>query len=72
MELLSYLWRQSIMSLEGWSTNPDLGKVPCITKRESWQCPNMKYRSNDTDMSGETYECKVCGKREYIDYDDIR
>lgn len=60
------------MAIEGWPVNPELGKIPCTTDRESWQCPNMKYRADDNDMRGETYDCAVCGKRAYIDYDDIR
>lgn len=37
-----------------------------------WECPNMKALKSDRDMSGDNYECKVCGRRTWIDYDEIR
>ena len=60
------------MSLPEWPANPELGKVPCTTPRESWQCPNMKEVANDTSMTHEHYECGVCGKRIALDYDEMR
>jgi hypothetical protein len=59
------------MSLPGWESNPNI-VPPCKTDRESWQCPNMKGVEGDTDMSGEHYECKVCGRTEFLDYDEMR
>jgi hypothetical protein len=44
----------------------------CKTARESWRCPNMKPRDDDRDMSGEHYECKVCGRTMFLDYDEMR
>jgi len=46
--------------------------IPCTTDRQSWSCPNMKDVEGDTDMSGEHYECKVCGRRMFLDYDEMR
>ena len=36
------------------------------------ECPNMKEVDGDTDMSFEHYECKECGLRDYLDYDEMR
>lgn len=33
-------------------------------------CPNMKETGGG--MSGEQYNCDVCGERFYLDYDDMR
>lgn len=35
-------------------------------------CPNMKSRENDTSMSYEHYDCKVCGGHIALDYDEMR
>lgn len=35
-------------------------------------CPNMKGVDGDTDMSGDNYECKVCGQRVWLDYEDMK
>ncbi len=34
-------------------------------------CPNLKERE-DNDMSGERYDCTICGASYYLDYDEIR
>jgi len=36
------------------------------------QCPNMQPKENDTDMNYEHYECKVCGKTDYLDYEEMK
>jgi hypothetical protein len=35
-------------------------------------CPNMQPSENDTSMTREHYDCKVCGRHRSIDYDEIR
>jgi hypothetical protein len=60
------------MALVAWDEDKSLGKKPCETERQSWQCPNMKPRENDNDMSGEHYECKVCHRHVFLDYDEMR
>ena len=60
------------MSLSTWDEDKTLGTKPCATARESWKCPNMKPVENDTSMTHEHYECKVCGKRVALDYDEMR
>ena len=60
------------MALENWPVDPSLGKEPCKTQRESWQCPNMKGRENDRDMSGDNYDCKVCGRHIWLDYEEMK
>lgn len=37
-----------------------------------WECPNMKEREGDRSMEYEHYECKVCGERTKLDYDEMR
>jgi hypothetical protein len=37
-----------------------------------WKCPNRKPVGDDTDMQMEHYECKECGKRDYLDYEEMR
>jgi hypothetical protein len=36
------------------------------------ECPNMKSKAGDRHMSFEHYECAVCGKRDKLDYDEMR
>lgn len=60
------------MSLNGWDEDKSLGKEPCTTDRQSWKCPNMQPVEGDTSMSHEHYECKKCGRRTSLDYDEIR
>jgi hypothetical protein len=36
------------------------------------ECPNMKGREGDLSMEFEHYECKVCGKRDKLDYEEMR
>ncbi len=59
------------MSLPAWGTDESI-KTPCATERESWQCINMRPIGNDTDMNYEHYECKLCGRRVALDYDEMR
>ena len=60
------------MPLPEWPEGSTDPKPPCKTDRESWSCPNMKGRENDRDMSGENYDCKVCGRHHWLDYDEMR
>lgn len=60
------------MSLPGWPEDKSLGNTPCVTERQTWQCPNMLEKENDTDMTGENYLCKMCGKRIWLDYEEMR
>lgn len=52
---------------EGFSEARVLGTKGWLT-----ECPNMKPREGDTSMEYEHYECKVCGKRTKLDYDEMR
>lgn len=45
---------------------------PCESDRASWTCENMKPVEGDTDMQFEHYECKVCGRRMSLDYDEMK
>lgn len=60
------------MAVFTWLEKPHLGKEPCKTSGEAWQCPNMKEVEGDLSMTNEHYECKVCGQRVTLDYDEIR
>ena len=52
--------------------------LECINKDkirkgfEIHDCPNMKPVEGDTDMEREHYECKVCGKTDWLDYEDMK
>ena len=46
--------------------------APIRCAKPSLSCPNMKDRENDTSMSYEHYDCKVCGGHIALDYDDMR
>lgn len=35
------------------------------------RCPNMRETSSNTDMSGETYSCPVCGEYFRLYYEDM-
>ena len=35
-------------------------------------CPNMKEKKGDLSMEYEHYECKVCGKYDKLDYEEMR
>lgn len=59
------------MSLPAWPVNPDT-KTPCKTDRDSWSCPNMIGVEGDLSMTHEHYECKMCGRRHALDYDEMR
>jgi len=60
------------VSLPAWPKNSTNPVPPCKTERESWSCPNMKGVEGDTDMNFEHYECKVCGRRVALDYEEMR
>ncbi len=60
------------MALEAWPEDKTLGKEPCKTDRETWQCPNMQRVDGDRSMTHEHYECKLCGKRHALGYDEMR
>lgn len=47
-------------------------EAPSKCAKPSLSCPNMKDRENDTSMSYEHYDCKVCGGHIALDYDDMR
>lgn len=44
----------------------------CETEEESWSCKNMLGVVGDMSMTHEHYECKVCGRRMSLDYDEMR
>ena len=44
----------------------------CMTMAEADKCPNMKPVEGDMDMEYERYECKVCGRRFKLDYEEMR
>lgn len=44
----------------------------CKTERESWDCKNMKPVPGDLSMDYEHYECKVCGRRMKLDYEEMK
>lgn len=35
-------------------------------------CPNMKEVKGDLSLEKEHYECKVCGYRDYLDYEEMK
>lgn len=35
-------------------------------------CPNMKEVEGDLSMDREHYKCDVCGKRDYLDYEEMK
>ncbi len=35
-------------------------------------CPNMKEVEGDLSMDCERYECKVCGRRDRLDYEEMK
>lgn len=39
---------------------------------EIHDCPNMKRDPDDRDMDSEHYICEKCGKRDWLDYDEMR
>lgn len=50
---------------------PAIPAVPC-TYRFKTDCPNMKLRKNDKDWSGDNYDCAVCGKHVWLDYEEMK
>lgn len=45
------------------------------TCRPGWEiheCPNMTRSENDRDMEYENYDCKVCGKHAWLDYEEMK
>lgn len=49
--------------------DPAKQPVECTVNSNN-RCPNLAETGGG--MSGEQYECKVCGERFYLDYDDMR
>ncbi len=49
---------------------PAPAATPCNLRFKT-DCPNMKMR-DDNSMEGETYDCKVCGARVFLDYEDMK
>lgn len=56
-----------------------MGDAPADPKREppeckalerKLSCPNIKEVGGG--MQGEQYDCQVCGRRIYLDYDEMR
>lgn len=60
------------MALHTWGENKELGKGPCETERDSWQCPNMLPVEGDLSFTHEHYACKVCGRRVALDYEEMK
>ena len=60
------------MSIPGWPTGSTDPKPPCSSERESWSCQNMEAVPGDLDMEREHYECKVCGRRISLDYEEMK
>lgn len=59
------------MALNPSTEDVTLGKTPCSTEKDSWHCPNMKPVEKDTSLTTEHYECKKCGRRVWLDYDEM-
>lgn len=57
--------------IDGYPLYSGLPKL-CQTDKDSWNCPNMKEKENDTSMTHEHYECKVCGRLLALDYGEMR
>lgn len=51
----------------------DKAKKPpeCKTHEYPTSCPHLKER-NDYSMSGETYNCAVCGEYLFLDYEEMK
>ena len=60
------------MALPAWKQNPELGKEACTNERDSWQCPNMRPVPGDLDMEYEHYECRRCGRKVTLDYEEMK
>lgn len=45
---------------------------PECTVDKDARCPNLHEVSRPGDMEGETYECKVCGERYRLDYEEMK
>lgn len=44
----------------------------CTTRFPISECPNMKPVEGDLSMEYEQYECDVCGRREKLDYEEMK
>jgi len=60
------------MALSTWDLSPELGKEPCKTERDSWQCPKMLPVEGDLSMTHEHYSCALCGRRIALDYEEMK
>lgn len=57
------------------AAQPQQAEKPATPQRcakPSLSCPNMKDRENDTSMTYEHYDCKVCGGHIALDYEDMK
>lgn len=50
--------------------DPDKQPSGC-SMRSDGRCPNLRETSSNTDMSGETYSCDVCGEYFRLSYEDM-
>lgn len=46
--------------------------VPCNYEHAISDCPHMKSVEGDLDMRYEHYYCKLCQRREKLDYDEMK
>lgn len=46
--------------------------MPCNLEHPISDCPHMKAVDGDLDMDYEHYFCKLCQRREKLDYDEMR
>lgn len=54
------------------SSSPDKNGEACTTRFPISECPNMKPVEGDTSMTHEHYACAVCGRRESLDYEEMK
>lgn len=54
------------------STEAKHEAAPCNLPYPITDCPHMRSKKGDTDMSYEHYECLVCGRTAKLDYDEMR
>lgn len=48
----------------------DPSKQPLECRQRGARCPHLKETGGG--MDGERYDCVVCGKHYFLDYDDMR
>ena len=52
--------------------SPDKHGEACTTRFPISECQNMKAVEGDTSMTHEHYACAVCGRRESLDYEEMK